>query len=384
MSDPRARLDVGKLTDEIMKKSKVFEGSLFLTRELSPQDTLWKKDHHKTIVQFQPKDESKSQNEAASIGLDQLCQVQVDLLQEKHAVIIATDDEKYRAPIKKALEKGWTVELWGFDDFNIKVQSETKEEYKYNLNCFDLDVIVNKIIFIDHHFFPSHFHQELLESMLKAYAAVIRVQRYALQKNGQLEKDFREDLERITSWPIQYYSLSNPDLKTEGTRDFLLVFCPPSEEVQFELSSAVKILKGSKTQISGLEDAISIAEFKKNAPKRYWKLVNPSKYKANPPLSPPKSPSSDEAFPYGSNKDRMCRHYWLSSCTKGKKCSFAHGEEDGYCKRCQKRGHLQGSLACTYGGPGTLTASVFNMVHVCISRALSQIESLTCAFTHFL
>ena len=348
-SDPRARLDLGKLCNEIRRGSKLFDGYI-VAPDIPPADSFWERKGEFITHAEPPPVRDPGEPEGPRLRL--LCGRYIHT--EKHgSIILATTDPTYKGLIETALEKGLKVELWTFTRCSMIKDLAKHPQHQNRLNIFYLDDIIEEVLVVDDQFNPRAHTCKEVSARLQRSGAIMRVAAYLVDRKGFLKEDFRRELEAAAHWPILYYPLS-PGLTEGETRDFLLIFASAKDDSLFDLSKFVEKVDQREVAIYGLEDVISCRRFQIMAPKRSSVLLKQiySECKDDPSkkLIKDLKPTPKTAPTEDTRKERICKYHMRSSCWRGKRCPYAHGEDDAWCGRCQIRGHFKDSTKCSSKG----------------------------------
>ena len=349
--DPRARFDIGQL-NEVVAAGREVGGRTLYGSKPPPVDTVWAKIEEQG---WKVDIKKKSYHTGKEKQVDsQLITDVASVVNRKKisTVIIVAGDVDYKPPIEEALARGWKVEVWSWEkalSADIRGHKRTGK----GLRVLYLNHYIHQIMFVNCDFDPARFTDKGLLSRLKETSLLLTVSENNLQV-GKRRKDFTDTLQNITKWPISYYE---PMRDQDGYVEILAIFLSVMDQKP-DINTCIGQIVKAKKQLSLTTNPMQFRDLlDKFGDKLVWlesllsqckQLNEECRDNASDTHSVHSSRSRRSSGYCGSGADpfkyksELCRNYMKSSCSKGDKCKYAHGERDplAWCLTCGKKGHV--------------------------------------------
>ena len=345
--DPRARFDIGQLNEVVAAGREVSCRRLYGSRP-PPVDTVWAKIEEQGW-EVDIKDKSYHTGKEKQVDSQLITDVAIVVSSEKiGTVIIVAGDVDYKPPIEEALARGWKVEVWSWERA-LSAGIRDHKEIGEGLRVLYLNHYMDKIMFINRDFDPARFTKEGLLPRLKETSILLTISEH----NWQDDKRWEDTLEHITKWPISYYEA----MRKGGYVEILAVFLPAMGQKP-DIDTCIGQIVKAKKRLSLTTNPTKFRDLlDRLGEKLVWleELLSRCKLhdeecrdNASDTRSVHSSRSRKPSEYCGSRADlskyktELCHNYMKSSCSKGDKCKFAHGERDplAQCLICKKKGHV--------------------------------------------
>ena len=287
VEDPRARIDIGYLTDFVaMKTRKVVKGTLYGS-EPPAIDTVWDKIRKKGWTVPDPKrrsivtgKEKKVDAQLVADVTELACRGNPET--KPGTIIIISGDADATPAIEKVLKyQPWKVEVLMWES---AISSDLKHYVKNNHRKYPdldkrfqvkfLDEHLDSLMYTNFQFQPDpHKHKEMME-----WGVVLTLKPDAFHgTRGYPTRHFNSILTNLTQWPFQHYRML--DEAGEKTNKLVIVFRPFKGE-SFDLASLIRILQEDKARMAVLH-AESVRTFKQMLEEpKYYEAKNYSLFKS--------------------------------------------------------------------------------------------------------
>jgi hypothetical protein len=387
--DHRVRINYDLLTDAVARGRPVAKGTLYGS-EPPKLDPVWEKIRELgwEVVTKLRSHVTKKEKEVDSQIVTDILKLATSGIKPSTIVLISGDGDMYPA-VQEIVQKkeGWKIEICTWE----------------NILSFRLRQLCDAYENCSFHPLDDHWNVVYTENEFNAHdipgnsSAVLTIRPGTFSKDQPVYRNdpvWWDELEKIAQWPVQYRWIK------DKADSLLLVFRRMEEK---ETRSLVKRLNNQETHIlSHVQSCELYADYSRREINRSrrssesssgtgW-LVTPRRRQVNPALvspvpstakSPPKptvsrslqsccsgkncdqgldcrySHTADHVKFFRSRKDRkgnplqktrLCKVY--PHCSEPSiRCSFAHGELDGWCSNCHKQGHFRHkcqNAACTH------------------------------------
>ena len=301
--DPRIRISMEKLTDIITQSRPVAGGVVFGLKQAPVDVNTW------------PNWEAKMQS-AADVNESIYRKANETPPKELSTIVVVSGDSCFHLGIKRALERGWNIEIYSWSHALAKCLKDLANETD-NLLVKNLDECIDEVTFIRWKFDPNSSFSNT---------------KVALRHSFSDQLEFCEMLEKISRWPFQFY---------EKKPDHLILVFPndPSGEC-FD----VDVFLGQLTKYPGNEGVKNVEYYEKEGteyPRCPGKMcchfgTNCNNWHTDEEKEFFKS-NGGVGKPY--KKVKPCTYF---ECYKPKgMCGYAHGEEDALCCSCGMNGHFE-------------------------------------------
>ena len=364
--DPRARFDIGKLNEVVAEGREVGDRTLYGS-EPPPVDTVWAKmEEQGWKVDIKQKSYHTGKEKQVDV---QLVTDMVSLVHriKNGTVIIVSGDSDYIPAINEALTQGWEVEVWSWEKA-LSANIREHDRRGKGLRVEQLNGHIHKIMSVNCSFDPTRFTEVELELRLKEASILLTVSEKCKQ-GSKGWKEFDDNIQGIVKWPVSYLQVSNAKGYVEVLAIFLFV---NHDQEKPDLDKCIKEIGKAKNmkQLNLTTKPLKFHEvYKRLGGKVEWlnslllKCKGPevqygedtsdtqsvsracarSKRSSGVPKTLQKE-SHKETENLTTYKTKRCRYHDKSSCPKGDKCRFAHGDHDpmAWCTICKKKGHVAG------------------------------------------
>ena len=317
--DHRLRIDIQELINVLAKGRRVAGGVLFGISGLPPN---WRK------VGWEKKVQAAQE---ASIDIEE--KASNTPVEERSTIVVVSGSSDLNIGIERALEEGWNVEIYSWSHTlagSLSILLETDK----NVLVQHLDQYLLQISYIRREFI--HDSASLSDSNTKQIL-------FHMRPGDKPSEEWCREIEEITRWPFQYYSIQNSRARTNG---LVLVF----RNSKRSFDSATFLEKVNKHPPRGVTSA-ELYNYNYDQ-----KVLCPNAFCCHDGSKCTKIHTEQEkeffAINGGVGKVRRkvvpCRyfvnHNWCKYTVK--ECNYAHGEEDAFCPNCGKNGHYE--RGCNY------------------------------------
>ena len=280
--DPRARIDIGRLTDVVAKGRNVIKGTLYGS-EPPKVDTVWNKIRRMGWVVPAPKKRSLITGKEKKVDAQLVADV-TELActtdeSERGTIIIISGDSDATPAIEKVLRyQPWCIEVCMWDSAiskDLKLYAKTNRAIYPDLTrrfrVETLDSRLDHCMFTDYRFVPSRSNRELLMQWAVVFTllpdAAFRYK--GRTRNRHSEQHFNTILSNLTQWPFRYYLMID---KTSSEANNLVVVFSPVQGKDFDMAGLLCDLKGAEEKMEALQ-ARKIRTFKQVAQEMKYKEV---------------------------------------------------------------------------------------------------------------
>ena len=356
VDDHRVRIDYRRLGDFIAKE-RIITGRVYNCRPAIVKDERF------TLALSRASDNTGGQKEVdTGICVDIMDALTCDT---RSTVALVGGDRDILPALKKALEAGWRVKIYMWECSTSMDLKKLPQAYK---NCTFVPLDEN---------FENIYRCYYATSTTETETSVVLFENFKCDKNGKIyeaHSDWWKKMEQAIEWPVQYkwiesvqlryclYMLDKPrlllvfkDLTEAEARDKLLTI-PTLSDDGSDRERAPEIYSDFRERIE--QQAIL-----SSGPSTEWSQASS---RCSTPRHTPKcclgkncedglkcqlAHSSEDKEYFGKNRGKG--FYWrktklcnVENCPHSKdikKCNFAHGKEDGWCRNCHKRGHFYNS-----------------------------------------
>ena len=306
--DPRIRISMEKLTGIITQSRPVAEGVLFGLKQAPVNVSSW------------PNWEAKMQT-AADVKESIYRKADETPPKELSTIVVVSGDSCFHLGIKKALERGWKIEIYSWSHALAKCLKDLANESD-NLLVKNLDDCFDEVTFISWEFNPNPGFPST---------------KVALRISFSDHSEFFAKLEKVSRWPFQFYwSKTEPD-------HLILVFPNDTSGECFD----VDVFLGQITEYPGNEGVKNVEYYEKEGtryPRCQVKMccrfgTSCKNWHTDEEIEFFKS-NGGLGKPY--KKLKPCTYFEREMCYKPKEmCDYAHGEEDALCCNCGMNGHFE-------------------------------------------
>ena len=365
--DPRARFDIGQLNEVVAEKREV-GGRILYGSEPPEVDTVWTKvKQHGWEVDIKQKSYHTGKEKQVDV---QLVADVVSLVNQKKGgtVIIVSGDSDYIPAINEALDRGWQVEVWSWEKA-LSANIREHDRRGQGLRVEHLNRHIHQIMSVNSSFDPSRFTEEELLSRLKEASILLTISEKHLQGGKPKWTEFTGTLQVILKWPISYLRVAKANGYVEVLAIFLTVYYEKpdldmcikeigktknmkrlnltTKPLQFlhlhdRLGGKIEWMKSLLSNCKGPD-----VEFGDNASdtRSVGSTFTRSRRSSGVQRALYREPLKDSEN-RTVRKTKLCRHHDKSSCRKGDKCMYAHGERDpmAWCIKCEEKGHVAGEM----------------------------------------
>ena len=399
--DPRARIDIGRLTDfAAMKTRKVVKGTLYGS-EPPAIDTVWKKIREKGWTVPDPKRRSMVTGKEKKVDAQLVADVTELACRSNReikpgTIIIISGDADATPAIEKVLKyQPWKVEVLMWES---AISSDLKHYVKNNQGKYPdldkrfqvkfLDEHLDSLMFTNFQFQPGR--DKCKELMEWGVVLTLKPDAHVYPQN------FKSILTNLTQWPFQFYY---PVKAEEKTNELVIIFRPNkgktfdlawfigilqdkaimadlhaenvktykqmSEELEYDAAKNHFLFKsGFRLQIlysdadaiqSGLtaDDSEGGWQTQGRKPMKSKTMFSQQcmhKFNCARGTSCGYTHTQEEREYFKKKggkgnprrKTNLCEHFSKAQCKHlaAQNCEYAHGEEDAWCLRCCTSGHL--------------------------------------------
>ena len=277
--DPRARIDIGRLTDVVAKGRNVIKGTLYGS-EPPKVDTVWNKIRKMGWVVPAPKKRSLITGKEKKVDAQLVADV-TELActtdeKERGTIIIISGDSDATPAIEKVLRyQPWCIEVCMWDSAiskDLKLYAKTNRatypDLTRRFRVETLDSRLDHCMFTDYRFVPSRRNRELLVKWavvftLEPDAAASHVKHafHYKGRNRHSAQHFNTILSNLTQWPFRHYLMMD---KASCEANNLVVVFSPVQGKDFDLAGLLSDLKGAEEKMEALQ-ARKIRTFKQVA-----------------------------------------------------------------------------------------------------------------------
>ena len=360
--DSRARFDYGQLY-EVGAEGREVGGTTLYGSEPPEADTVWAK-AKKQGWKVDIKQKSYHTGKEKQVDVQLVADV-VDLVgqMKNGTVIIVSGDSDYIPAINKALARGWKVEVWSWEKA-LSANIREHDRRGKGLHVEQLNGHIHQIMSVNSSFDSTRFTEEGLLLRLKEASILLTVSEKC-KPGSERWKEFSGIIQGIVKWPVSYLQVSNakgyvevlaiflsvnhekPDLdrcikeigKTKSMKQLNLTTKPLKfHDLHGRLGGKLEWLKPLLLKCRGPdvqyeEDTSDTQSVCSACPRSGRSSVVPQNLQRA---------SDKETEILTTYKTKRCRNYDKSSCPKGDKCRFAHGDRDpmAWCVICRKKGHV--------------------------------------------
>ena len=362
VEDPQARFDFKELMKVTTGRRQLEVGARKLYGSVPPPaDTVWAKVEEQGWEVILKK---KSYHTGKEKQIDtQLVADVVLLVKETRSgtVIIVSGDSDYIPAIEVALDHGWKVEVWSWEAaLSADIRNHERKDKGLCVKYLNDHM---QVVTVNRYFDPTRFTEKELLSRLEEAAILLTVHgKEGMDLQGSKKwKKFTDDLQKFTKWPIAYHQVG----KSQGYVEVLAIFLTVLDnrpDLDMCISKIKK--KSTKKELNLTSDPMQfILLYKRLGSKIEW--LKPLFLKCKVPdvdngddasdtqsmrSVSSRSRKSSKSYKASSSvyKTVRCRYFDSSSCSKGDKCNYAHGEHDpeAYCTRCERQGHVASDCKC--------------------------------------
>ena len=284
--DPRARIDIGRLTDVVAKGRNVIKGTLYGS-EPPKVDTVWNKIRKMGWVVPAPKKRSLITGKEKKVD----AQLVADVTElacttdetERGTIIIISGDSDATPAIEKVLRyQPWCIEVCMWDSAiskDLKLYAKTnRAKYPDLTRRFRVETLDSRLdhcMFTDYRFVPSRSNRELLMKWavvftLQPDAAASHVNAFRYKgRSRHSTLHFNTILSNLTQWPFRHYLMMD---KTSCEANNLVVVFSPVQGKDFDLAGLLSDLKGAEEKMEALQ-ARRIRTFKQVVEEMKYKEV---------------------------------------------------------------------------------------------------------------
>ena len=361
---PRACFDFGQLY-EVVAEGREVGGTTLYGSEPPEADTVWAK-AKKQGWKVDIKQKSYHTGKEKQVDVQLVADV-VDIVSKMKngTVIIVSGDSDYIPAIDKALSREWKVEVWSWEKA-LSADIRKHDRRGKGLRVEQLNCHIHQIMSVNSSFDPTRFTEEGLLLRLKEASILLTVSENS-KPGSKRWNEFSDTIQVIVKWPVLYLQVSN----AKGYVEVLAIFLSVNHEKP-DLDKCTKEI-GKPKSMKQLNLTTKPLQFHdlhdRLGDKLEWLKPLLSKCKGpdvqhGDDTSDTQSVSSACARSRRSSgvqqtlqrashnktkiltryKTERCRYYDKSSCSKGDKCRFAHGDRDpmAWCTICEKKGHIAG------------------------------------------
>ena len=360
---PRARFEFGQLYEVVAEGREVGGGTIYGS-EPPDADTIWAKmKEHGWDVKI----EKKSYHTGKEKQVDtRLVADVVDLVGQlkNGTVIIVSGDSDYIPALNKVLSRGWKVEVWSWEKA-LSADIRKHDSRGKGLRVEQLNGHIHQFMYANSSFDSTRFTEKGLLHQLKEASILLTVSEKC--KPGSDEwNEFSDTIQVIVKWPVVYLQVSN----VEGHVEVLAIFLSVNHEKP-DLDMCIKEIRKPKNmkQLNLLATPLQFLHLH-SRPGGELEWLRSLLLKCKGPDVQHEEDASDtqsvssyarsgrssgvqqtlqrayhkEMKIFTTYKTNRCHYYAKSSCSKGDKCRFAHGERDpmAWCTICKKKGHIAG------------------------------------------
>ncbi len=367
-TDPRLRIDVGKLADQIAADHPVAKGVLFGS-EPPPVDTVWENIREKKNWEVRTPHRNAITNKEKQVDTMLVAEVTERAIKtpkhERTTIVLVTGDADVIPAVDQVLkEEGWKIEIYMWR------QSMSHDFYKYK-DRVDIKPLDNlNFTFTNMKFKLNRLNQVIV----KENGVVLTMKPNAFEKNVPTE-NWCEKLENIAQWPVQHYwfkvedkrtddlvivflkfESEKPDLKVflEQAREHLdnvkeaKTFLEHSQGIDVESIELEKIGVYSQEDLEETDDWSNVEGRRKKKKQKYSDqctyefncLYGTGCRKKHTEKEKEHFRTRNDGRGNSLRKVKCCTHFQKGSCNKPmKECEFAHGEADAWCLQCCSSGH---------------------------------------------
>ena len=386
--DHRLRIDMGKLASVIAGDRYVESGILYAA-EPPPIADVWRNIETKAgwyVDRSERGRRSTRGNEKqidAKLVADATATAIVTPPHQRTTMAFVTGDANVVPALKKIVrQEGWTVEIYMWSQSISNSLLEFAAEESDRVKIISLDDYLDKISFSQNELDVvlmkgrKNLSQWRHRQLAKPYGIVFTIQPGTFS-NGNVSKEWVENLEAITKWPLQYYWFIEG--KDSRTNDLVVIF---KRDVlagaDFDLDRFMSRLSESQLQVGNIPHVVQIQTFREFISKKHLKepdeelkmwdeameqcsicsndsSVNDD-YRATDSDSHSSSTSDKSDFKQVKRKFRRSKQRYTKSCPfkknciNGTRCHNYHSEDDKiyFRKRKDGRGNPQRKTAmCT-------------------------------------
>lgn len=278
--DPRARIDIGRLTDVVAKGRNVIKGTLYGS-EPPKVDTVWNKIRKMGWVVPAPKKRSLITGKEKKVD----AQLVADVTElacttdetERGTIIIISGDSDATPAIEKVLRyQPWCIEVCMWDSAiskDLKLYAITnRAKYPDLTRRFRVETLDSRLdhcMFTDYRFVPSHSNRELLVQWAVVFTLLPDTAFHYKGRNRHSAQRFNTILSNLTQWPFRHYLMMD---KTSYEANNLVVVFSPVQGKDFDLAGLLCDLKGAEEKMEALQ-AKKIRTFKQVAEEMKYKEV---------------------------------------------------------------------------------------------------------------
>jgi uncharacterized LabA/DUF88 family protein len=191
--DPRARIDIGKMTDAISKGRKIDALNFYGSRP-PPHDTVWNK-AKAAGYELNIFDRSTISGREKMVDAALTADVMELLYEAKEVgtIILVSGDADFCVAAKRALKKEWQVEVYGWKGNISHSYNELKKDYM-SFSTHELNYLISdrqeSIMFVERQYRPERLQKEYMKKKLESDCIVMEINAKLLDFSGisQTEK----------------------------------------------------------------------------------------------------------------------------------------------------------------------------------------------------
>ncbi len=377
--DPRVRIDVGKLADQIAADRPVAEGVLFGSEPPSV-DSVWEKIREKKNWHVRLSNRSTITKKEKQVDTKLVAEVTAKAIKtpkhERTTIVLVTGDADMIPAVDQVLkEEGWKIEIYMWKQSKSHGFNEYKDNDRVDIKLLD-DLKDFTFTNMKFNLKPSNLGN------VKENAVVLTMQPNAFRSHIPTER-WCEKLEKITQWPFQHYWFKVEDERTDDLVIVLSNFESKKNDLNFleqikhldnvkeaetflqyihrihQKYTNVESLEMEQTGVYSEEDVSNWEESninsvtdemssvkvrrKENKQKYSDQCTNQFNCPSGTGCTKKHKEEEKEYFrirKYGRGnplrKVKCCTYFQTGSCKKlAKECEFAHGDADAWCLRCR-------------------------------------------------
>lgn len=243
-TDPRVRIDMGKLADVLANGRPVEQGILYGS-EPPPIDTVWKKIKEKAGWTVKSKRRDMITGKEKQIDTNLVADVTATAIrtpvQERTTIVLVTGDANVLPALEKVMEeKQWSVEVYMWKDALSKQLIYYGAKNQRRIEIVPLDSYLDHLAFTNMKFSVSN--RDYFLRTVATHGVVLTMEKKAFRRRVPTKKWFNQ-LENIAQWPFRYYWFES---KTgEQTDDLVIVFPPYPEagDCHFDITKFLRNIK---------------------------------------------------------------------------------------------------------------------------------------------